>query len=125
MANTEVHFESVDGALEPDVSSVNVVAGDSVTFFADPDAGVLLCMSPATAAFLTPSPNGSVSIAAGQSATFQFSAAEPGVYSVVVMPDGSSCPPIDDQPGGTSASLSIQEALLPVSSGPGDGGPQT
>jgi hypothetical protein len=126
MATTEVHITRVDDCiLVPDVSTVNIVAGDSIEFWAETDGGVLLCMTPATASFLTPSPDGSVAIDGGGSATFQFSAAPAGVYSILLQWPGLACPVVVDQPGGTTATVSIQTAAVEVGSGPDPGIPQT
>jgi serine/threonine protein kinase len=58
--------------------------------------------------------DGSVAIAAGDSATFQFSAAAPGVYSILVQWPNLSCPLVTDQPGAGT-----------IYSGRDEGGPQT
>jgi len=137
MAWTEVHFTLEANAQAIDVPSVNVVVGDSVTFFADPNHGARLCMTQATTSFLIPAPDVSVEIDAGGFVTFQFAAAAPGVYSVAVQWLHLPCLAVVDQPGGSSASLSIYWVAPPVPppqpppppvivfSGPDPGGPQT
>jgi hypothetical protein len=120
MATTDVRITQQGDAFVPDVSSVPIVAGDNIRFYADPDTQTNLCMKAETAAILFPRPELTVEIAAGDSIAFAFSetAAPPGNYCIVTQasdwpyPDNISCA----FRGG--AVLSIEPGSPPDYSGP-------
>jgi len=121
MPNTAVRISQQGDVFVPDVSSVAIVAGDSVTFFADPDTQTNLCVTSATAAILSPQPDLTMMIAPGGSTTFEFLAAAPGNYCIVTQaPDWPYPTSISCGSGGSSPVLSIQPGQPPNYSGPDD-----
>ncbi|MCX6631148.1 MAG: hypothetical protein NTW28_26350 [Candidatus Solibacter sp.] len=121
MANTEVRVSIQGEAWVPNVSSVPIIPGDSVTFFAVPDAQTKLCMTADTAAVLTPHPDLTVMIDAGGSTTFGFLAAAAGNYCMLTQAPDCPCPnSISCGAGGSYPVLSIRPGSGPVFSGPDD-----
>lgn len=57
MANTDVRITQQGDVSVPDVFTVPIIAGDTVTFHGDPDNQTSLCMTPATSAILSRQPN--------------------------------------------------------------------
>jgi hypothetical protein len=118
MANTDVRITQEGDEFVPDISSVPIVAGDTVTFLADPDSDTELCMKTETAAILSPTPALTVSIPAGESTQFTFAAADPGYYCVLTQspdwpyPDPFSCA------SDIGRVLAIQPGTPPNYSGP-------
>lgn len=120
MANTDVKIGLQGELFVPDVFAVNISPGDSITFYADPDLATSLCMQARTAAILSPRPELTVTIAAGQSVQFHFEAAEPGLYCILTLsadwpyPSRISC-------GSEPATiLKIKPGPMQVWSGPQD-----
>jgi hypothetical protein len=120
MATTQARITQQGDYFVPDKSSVPVVEGDSVTFFADPNTQTNLCMSPETAAILSPQPDLTVMIAPGESVSFQFSSGAAGAYCILTQgPDWPYPTAIDCGTGATnSAVLMISPGKPPHWSGP-------
>jgi hypothetical protein len=57
MANTDVRITQQGDVSVPDVFTVPIIAGDTVTFHGDPDNQTSLCMTPATSAILSRQPD--------------------------------------------------------------------
>jgi hypothetical protein len=121
MATTEVRISLQGDLFVPSVSSVSIVPGDSVTFFADPDLATNLNMTGETAAILSPQPGLTVTIPAGYWKTFEFSAAAPGLYCILTQSAECSYPnTISCGSDGTSTVLSIKPGPSQSFSGPDD-----
>jgi hypothetical protein len=154
MANTDVRITQQGDVSVPDVFTVPIIAGDTVTFHGDPDNQTSLCMTPATSAILSrqpdlpspqpdlpsPPPNQglmnatlarrmhplTVTLAAGGNMALTFLPAAPGNYCIVTQPADWPYPAnITCGPGSAdSATLSIMVGQQLVFSGP-DPIPQT
>jgi hypothetical protein len=83
MANTDVRITQQGEEFVPDVFTVPVFSGDTVTFYGDPDSQTNLCMTAATAAILSPQPDLTVTLAADGNIAFTFTAAAPGKYCII------------------------------------------
>jgi len=123
MANTDVHITEQDGQLFPDVSSVPIVAGDTVTFYADPDHEVSLCMTRETTAIFVPRPDVMVTIATGASVMLTFTSAPPAAYCIAIQPPGEPCATIFCETADPTV-LNIFVGITAAGSGP-DTVPQT
>ena len=147
MANTDVRITQQGDVSVPDVFTVPIIAGDTVTFHGDPDNQTSLCMTPATSAILSPQPDLpspppnqglmnatlarrmhplTVTLAAGGNMALTFLPAAPGNYCIVTQPADWPYPAnITCGPGSAdSATLSIMVGQQLVFSGP-DPIPQT
>ncbi len=147
MASTDVRITQQGDVFVPDVFTVPIVAGDTVTFHGDPDNQTSLCMTLATSAILSrqpnlpsPQPNQgqmnemlarprhplTVTLAAGGNMAFTFLPAAPGNYCIVTQPADWPYPTkITCGPGaGDHVTLSIMVGQQPDFSGP-DQIPQT
>ncbi len=82
MANTDISVTNDKGVLVPSASSVALHEGDTVSFsMADGSDGVLF-FSPDSTGILSPPPAGPVPFGGHHKASFTFTSAEPGAYSV-------------------------------------------
>jgi hypothetical protein len=125
MATTDIKIKQQADFFVPDKSSVPIVTGDSVTFYADPDAQTNLCMTSDTAAILSPTPDVTVMIAPGDSVSFQFASAGPGFYCILAQSADWPYPDqIDCGSAGSAAVLLIRPNKQKPYSGP-EGDPET
>jgi plastocyanin len=92
MANTSITLVDRGGVYVPNVSSVPVVKGDTVTFSTSDGTRVVLFFSPDAASILSPNPGKAFSLAAGKTATFTFTGAQPGAHSAFFGPHASAAP---------------------------------
>ena len=81
MANTSITLVDRGGVYVPNVSSVPVVKGDTVTFSTSDGTHVVLFFSPDASLVLSPDPGKAFSLAAGKKATFTFIDSQPGAHS--------------------------------------------
>jgi plastocyanin len=92
MANTAITLVDQGGVYVPNVSSVPVVKGDSVTFSTSDGTHVVLFFSPDASLILSPDPGKAFSLAAGKTATFTFTASQPGAHSAFFGPHAGAAP---------------------------------
>jgi len=88
--STTINITEAAGLLVPDVSSVNIVAGESITFVSATETAVKLCMNAETAALLGTSSG--VEITAGGSLTLTFGNAAAGSYGIALQFPDKNCP---------------------------------
>jgi hypothetical protein len=116
MANTNINITEAAGLLVPDVSSVDIIAGDTITFIAGTETAVKLCMSAETAALLGATE--SAQVAAGGSLALTFSGTPTGNHGVALQFPDKKCP--SKIKGGTGATLHIAPASKSASPIPPD-----
>jgi plastocyanin len=92
MANTAITLVDKGGVYVPSVSSVPIVKGDTVTFSTSDGTHVVLFFSPDASSIMSPAPGKAFSLAAGQKATFTFTASEPGAHSAFFGPHAGAAP---------------------------------
>jgi hypothetical protein len=114
---TQVRITQRGLVLAPDISSVHVVQGDSVEFFADPDTDTNLCMTADAAALFSPQASETETIEAGNSRTFTFGSAGTGDYCILTQPSDWPYPDQFDC-GSNPGALSIKPGPPPNYSGP-------
>lgn len=121
--NTEVRIAaSKDGDLFANVASVPVLTGNTVSFIAPPETGIVLCMSARTAEALSRrAASTRVEIEAQGRTLFHFSTSPPGDYWLFVQRPNSACmPDIPEDEGGDAPVLQIGIGPGGAESGPGD-----
>lgn len=92
MANSNVLLIANNGVYVPNLPSVAVVAGDTVSFATSDGSAVLLFFSSDAASVLSPAPGNSFQLAAGATASFTFTSSASGAYSVYFGASGDSAP---------------------------------
>jgi hypothetical protein len=121
MATTEVLIQNELGLRVPNVPSVSIIAGDSVTFTAGNGDASALYFSPATISILKPTPATPVSLPSSGSVTYTFRTAATGAYGVILSSPEASAP--DGYDFGNPADppvLMIQAAASPLALTPHD-----
>ena len=93
MANTDVTLEPTEGTFVPSVDTVAVAAGDTVTLHNNGGGPVYLFLSPDALKLLSLTPGSVPSIPGSGKATFTFSSASPGAYSIYFAADQAMAPP--------------------------------
>lgn len=106
MSNTNINITENAGLLTPDVSSVNIVAGDSITLIASTETAVKLCMNPETAALLGASENAEVP--SGGSLMLTFVGPQVGNHGIALQFPGKKCP--SKITAGAGATLHLEPA---------------
>jgi hypothetical protein len=96
MATTKILIQNELGLPVPNVSSVSIVAGDSLTFTAGNGDASTLYFSPATISILTPTPATPVNLPSGGSVTYTFKTAAAGAYGVILSSLEASAPEVYD-----------------------------
>jgi hypothetical protein len=120
MANTDVSLKDNKGVLVPNLVSVQVVAGDTITFSTVDGRAALAFFSPDAAAVLSPNPDNPCPIASGAKAHFSFTSSNRGAYSVYFGYGAGDAP--DSFQGGHSEMLRLEVNApdAPPFSGPTD-----
>ena len=120
MANTEVKIINDGGLFLPNVSSIPVVTGDSISFSTNDGSPVALFFSPDATSILKPRPTTPTLIAASGKAEFAFTSSAPGAYSVFCGAVDSPVP--TEFPGKVSKALIVQilAEIAPTFSGSAD-----
>lgn len=90
MSNTNITITEAAGLLVPDVASVNIVAGDTITFIASTETAVKLCMSDATAALL--GTDSAAEVPAGGTLILTFAGAAGGTHGIALQFPDKKCP---------------------------------
>jgi hypothetical protein len=106
MATTTIRIEAVGDLFEVNLSSVPIVAGDTVTFEAPASGGARLCMNATTAQIFDPPASPGMTVPAGGSAKLQFAAGASGAHAIGVIPTECVCPSTV-RPGTAQGALTV------------------
>jgi hypothetical protein len=93
MANAEIILTNDDGVLVPNLPSVQVISGNTITIATSDGSPAAIFFSPAAAAVLAPTPTFPYVLDAGAKFSASFLSSEPGEYSVFFETSASVTPP--------------------------------
>ena len=111
MAKTEVTLSNTGGVYFPSTDSVQVVAGDAVSFSTSDGSTAYAFFSPDAISVLSPKPANPFPIGSGHPAELSFSSSNAGAYAAFFTSDPNGAPAFF--PAESSAVLRLEFALPP------------